>query len=190
MQTLLLNKEDFADTVDAVEALDMARLRPHILAAQKQRLLPLLSAALLTELLRRQQVERAAAGAVPPTTPDDADRLSGPWLELREKAVAVLAPATMARYMPFAQTTLTSNSAVRKTSAHSEPVDGRDLARQASIYDGDALSAEVELRAWLITNAAGFASYYLAPACGVAAPGRVASAVVVPIRRPDYPRPR
>lgn len=95
----------------------------------------------------------------------------------------------MARYMPFSQTTATSNSMVRKGSQYSEPVDPRDLARQATIYDGDALSYEVALGKWLRANAAEFGSFYpQANCCGAAAPSRTPSVVVQGISRPtDQP---
>jgi hypothetical protein len=183
METLLLNKADFKDHADLAESLDMDRLRTHILKAQRNRLRPILRDALTTELLRLVEAERnAPAGSPAP--------LVFPWSSLRTKAVAVVACAAMARYMPFSQTTATSNSMVRKTSQYSEPVDPRDLAKQANIYDGDALSHEVELAKWLKANAAEFGSFYPQPSCCDAPrPGRTPSVVVQAIRpladRPD-----
>ena len=184
MEPLLLAKEDFADYADLPESLDLDRLRPHILSAQRQRLRPVLTDTLTDELLRRVAVERAAAGSASPAP------LAFPWSTLRTKAVAVVACASMARYMPFSQTTATSNSMVRKTSQYSEAVDTRDLARQASIYDGDALTSEVALAKWLRANAAEFGSFYpqASTCCGAGAPGRTPSVVVQGIRRLDEPR--
>jgi hypothetical protein len=183
MEPLLLSKADFADFADLAESLDMDRLRPHILAAQRTRLRPLLPDALTNELMRLVEAERNALPASP--TP-----LVFPWNTLRTKAVAVVACAAMARYMPFSQTTATSNSMVRKTSQYSEPVDTRDMARQASIYDGDALTYEVALAKWLRANAAEFGSFYpQATCCGAAAPSRTPSVVVQGIRRPDNTLP-
>jgi hypothetical protein len=178
--TLLLAKADFKDHVDLAESLDMDRLRTHILNAQRTRLRPILRDALTNELLRLVDAERAAPAASPAP-------LVFPWSTLRTKAVAVVACAAMARYMPFSQTTATSNSMVRKRSEYSEPVDTRDLARQATIYDGDALSHEVELAKWLRANAVEFAGFYpqANSCCGQAPASRTPSVVVQGIRRPD-----
>ena len=179
MEPLLLNKADFKDYADQPESLDMNRLRSHILGAQRNRLLPLLREALTAELLRLVELERIA----PADTPAP---LVFPWDQLRAKAVAVVACAAMARYMPFSQTTITSNSMVRKTSQYSEPIDPRDLARQANIYDGDALTYEVTLAKWLKANAAEFVGFYpQATCCGAAQPGRTSSVVVQGIGRPN-----
>lgn len=72
--TLLLSKADFADYADLPESLELDRLRPHILAAQRQRLRPILTGPLLTELLLLVGDERVAAG---PAQPRDG-RLAGP----------------------------------------------------------------------------------------------------------------
>ena len=184
MNTLLVVKEDFAAYADLPESLDMARLQPHILAAQRTRLRPLLTAPLLTELLLLVEDERTAAGTLAP------DPLTGAWATLRELAVPVVACAALARYMPFALTTQTATGIRIKSSQYSEAADGRDLARMASIYDGDALSFEAELAAWLRANAGSFAGFYPAPACcGAGQPGRTPSVVVQAIRRPDEPTP-
>lgn len=184
METLLVSKADFAEYADLPESLDMDRLRPHILAVQRQRLRPLLTAPLLTELLLLVSDERAAAGTPTP------DPLAGVWVVLREKAVAVVACAALARYTPFSQNTFTGSSLVKKTSQYSEAVDGRDLARLASVYDGDALSFEAELATWLRVNAGSFTGFYPAPACcGTTPAGRTPSVVVQAIRRPDEPFP-
>ena len=180
METLLLSKEDFAEYADLAESLDMDRLRPHILGAQRQRLRPVLTDRLANELLRLVEAERQAAGTASPAP------LVFPWSTLRTKAVAVVACAAMARYMPFSQTTATSNSMVRKTSQYSEPADTRDLARQANIYDGDALSNEVALGKWLRANAGEFVGFYpQATCCGATTPGRTPSVVVQAITRLD-----
>jgi hypothetical protein len=174
METLLLAKADFKDFADLPESLDLDRLRPHILAVQRTRLRPLLTGALYDELVR------LVAAATPTAS------LVAPWSELLKEVVPVLACASMARYTPFSQTTATSNSMVRKTSQYSEPVDTRDLARQANIYDGDALSHEVALSAWLTANAASFAGFYpQATCCGAGQPTRTPSVVVQAIGRPD-----
>lgn len=179
METLLPSKTDFADFADLPESLDMNRMRPHILAAQQQRLRPLLPGALVTELLRLVEAERTAPAASPAP-------LVFPWSALRTKAVAVVACAAMARYMPFAQQTAVSNGFAVKTSQYSQPADGRDLARQASIYDGDALTYEVALAKWLRANGAEFGSFYPQPSCcGATTPGRTPSVVVQGIRRAD-----
>jgi hypothetical protein len=177
---LLLVKADYKDYVDLAESLDMDRLRPHILAAQRTRLRPVLTGHLYTELLRLVVVERAAADTDSPTP------LTGIWQELRNQSIAVVACASMVRYTPFSQTTATSNSMVRKTSQYSEPTDSRDLARQASIYDGDALSYEVSLRDWLKVNGALFGEFYPpATCCGTPEVTRTPSVVVQAIRRPE-----
>ncbi|MFD1874276.1 hypothetical protein [Hymenobacter bucti] len=179
MELLLLSKADFKDHADLAESLKMDRLRPHILAAQRTRLRPLLLDALTNELLRLVEAERNAPLASPAP-------LVFPWSTLRTKAVAVVACATMAHYLPFSQTTATSNSMVRKTSQYSEAVDTRDLARQANIYDGDALTYEVALSKWLRANGAEFGSFYPQANCYDApAAGRAPSVVVQGIRRPD-----
>lgn len=165
--TLLLVKDDFKDYADLPESLDMDRLRRHILAAQLNRLQPILTAPLLNELLRLNALATTSAPLV------------APWSSLRKECVPVLANASMARYWPFSQTTVTSHSLVRKTSQHSEPTDSRDLARQALIYDGDALTHEVALKAWLKTNAASFVGFYpQSTDCGTTQPGRAPSPVV------------
>jgi hypothetical protein len=185
METLLLTKADFADFADLPESLDMSRMRPHILAAQRMRLRPLLLDALTNELLRLIEAERNA-----PT--DNPAPLVFPWSVLRTKSVAVVACAALARYMPFAQQTAVSNGFAVKTSQYSQPADGRDLARQASIYDGDALSYEVALAKWLKANGPEFGSFYpQASCCGATTPSRTPSVVVQGIRRLDeQPRPR
>jgi hypothetical protein len=179
MEPLLLNRADFADYADLPESLDMDRMRPHILVAQRLRLRPILLDALTTELLRLVELERNAPAASPVP-------LVFPWSTLRTKSLGVVACAAMARYMPFAQQTAVSNGFVVKTSQHSQPADGRDLARQATIYDGDALTYEVALAKWLKANAAEFGSFYpQANCCGASAPSRTPSVVVQGIRRPD-----
>lgn len=172
METLLLlTKSDFAAHADLPESLDMKRLTPHILAVQRSRLRPLLTEKLYAELVRLHQ-----AGA-----------LTEPYLTLLSKCVPVLATASLARYMPFAQSTFTSNGIRVKSGQHSEATDGRDLARMASIYDGEALSYEVELKTWLLANASGFGDFYPRNTCGCGTtPGRTPSVVVQPIRRPGY----
>jgi hypothetical protein len=179
--TILLSKADFADYADLPESLDMDRLRPHILAAQRQRLRPVLTDVLTTELLRLVEAERAAAST------STSARLIGAWQALRVKAVAIVACAALARYMPFAQATATSNGIRLKGSQYSEAVDGRDLARMATIYDGEALSYEAELRAWLLTNGQDFGEFYpvATACCGPADAGRTPSVVVQSIRRPE-----
>lgn len=178
METLLLNKADFKDHADLAESLEMDRLRPHILKAQNLRLRPILLDALTNELLRLVELERNAPAASPVP-------LVFPWSTLRTKAVAVVASGAMARYMPFSQTTATSNGMGRKTSQYSEPVDPRDLARQATIYDGDALSHEAALAKWLKANAAEFDGFYpQASCCGATQPSRTPSVVVQGIGRP------
>jgi hypothetical protein len=275
--TLLLDKADFKDYADLPESLDMDRMRRHILAAQLNRLVPILTAPLFNELLRRNVLQ--ATGTTPPvvynttlsptlpagspgqaggvvfraagaqkfrfdelantsggnvslqiTDPSDGSvsfvdfpsdystqpkhyafdkadgsayagifpgvdtnftattvpaPLAGAWGELRKQCVPVLANASLARYWPFSQTTVTSHSTVRKTSQYSEPVDDRTLARQALVFDGDALTYEVALQAWLKANAASFTGFYPQPtACGATQPGRVPSPVVQAIHRP------
>ena len=170
---LLLTKADFKDYADLSDSLDIDRLRPHILAAQLNRLRPILTEPLLDELLRLYALAT-------PTTP-----LVAPWSELRKQCVPVVANAAMARYTPFSQTTATSNSMVRKTSQYSEPADSRDLARQANIYDGDALTHEVALSHWLKANSSRFADFYPpATNCGAAEATRTPSVVVQAISRP------
>jgi hypothetical protein len=183
METLLLNRPDFGDYADLPESLDMDRLRPHILGAQRTRLRPLLLDALTNELLRLVEAER--------TAPQDSPApLVFPWDILRTKAVAVVACAAMARYMPFAQQTSTATGYRIKDSQYSQPADGRDLARQAAIYDGDALSYEASLTDWLKVNGALLGSFYSPPSCcGTTAASRTPSVVVQGIRRPEDTRP-
>jgi hypothetical protein len=178
---LLLAKADFKGYADQAESLEMERLSPHIFAAQRHRLRPVLTDKLTDELLRLVEGERSSASTSTPA------RLTGPWQALRTRAVAVVACAAMARYTPFSQTTATSNSMVRKTSQYSEPVDPRELAKQANIYDGEALSYEAELRAWLLTNGQDFGEFYsvATACCGPADAGRTPSVVVQSIRRPE-----
>jgi len=176
MQQLLLLKEDFAAYADLPDSLDMKRLTPHILAVQRARLRPLLTENLYDELLRLQKD----------------GTLTEPYLSLLAKVVPVLCLASLARYMPFAQATITSNSLVRKDSQYSTALEGRDLARMATIYDNEALGYEVELSAWLLAHAKDFGEFYPANTCGCgsAAPGRTPSVVVQPIRRPNAYRYR
>jgi hypothetical protein len=179
METILLLKEDYKDFADLPESLDMDRMRPHIVSATRQRLAPLLTDPLLKELLRLVELERAAPA-------DSPAPLVFPWSTLRTKAVAVVASASMARYMPFAQQTAVSNGFAVKTGQYSQPADGRDLARQANIYDGEGLSYEVELTKWLRANGAEFGSFYPpATSCGPGQASRTPSVVVQAIRRPD-----
>jgi hypothetical protein len=175
--TPLLVKADFKDYADLPESLDMDRLRPHILSAQLNRLLPILTEPLFNELLRLNTLALATVPAP----------LVAPWDGLRKQCVPVVANAAMARYSPFSQTTQTSNGPRQKSGQYSEPIDGRDLARQALIYDGDALTHEVALKAWLKTNAALFTGFYPQPTdcCGTAQPGRAPSPVVQAIYRPN-----
>ncbi|UOR06236.1 hypothetical protein MUN82_03870 [Hymenobacter aerilatus] len=169
-QHLLLAKEDYAAYADMPESLEMKRLTPHILAVQRARLRPLLTEKLYAELARLYK----------------ANELTEPYLTLLSKCVPVLATASLARYMPFAQSTITSNGIRMKNSQHSEATDGRDLARMASVYDGEALSYEVELKTWLLANAKSFGDFYPhnTCGCGTSTPGRTPSVVVQPIRRP------
>ncbi len=170
---LLLTKADFKDYADLSESLDIDRLRPHILAAQLNRLRPILHEALLDELLRLNTLATAQAPLV------------APWSELRKQCVPVVANAAMARYTPFGNTTAVSHGFATKTSQYSQPVDGRDLARQANIYDGDALTHEVALTNWLKVNGSLFGNFYPQPtACGADQPGRTPSVVVQAIGRP------
>jgi hypothetical protein len=178
--TLLLSKADFKGYADQPESLELSRLEAHILAAQRHRLRPVLTDVLTNELLRLVAAERAASV-------DSPAPLVFPWSTLRTKSVAVVACAAMARYTPFSQTTATSNSMVRKTSQYSEPVDPRELAKQANIYDGEALSYEVDLAKWLKANGQEFGSFYptASGCCGATPVGRTPSIVVQGIRRPD-----
>lgn len=184
METLLLNKADYADYADLPESLELDRMRPHILTAQRQRLRPLLTDRLTDELLRLVEAERVADPASPAP-------LVFPWSTLRAKAVAVVACASMARYMPFAQQIATAVGFRVKESQYSQAADGRDLARQATIYDGDALTYEVDLAKWLRANGAEFGSFYpqATACCGGAAPSRTPSVVVQGIRRPEENHP-
>jgi hypothetical protein len=175
METLLVTKADFATYADLPESLDLDRLTPHILAVQLTRLRPLLTEPLHTELLRQVSVATVAAP------------LPAQWASLLAQVVPVVCRASLARYMPFSQNTFTSHSLVQKTSQYSQPVEGRDLARMASIYDGDALTHEVALTAWLKANAASFVGFYpqATDCCGEGQPTRIPSVVVQGIRRPD-----
>jgi hypothetical protein len=189
MEPLLLVKDDYAAYADMPESLDMDRLRPHILAAQLHRLRPVLTDLLADELLRLVTVERQAPSDAPAP-------LVGAWLQLKAKAVPLVACASLARYMPFAQTTITSHSLVKKTTQYSETVEGRDLARMASIYDGEAISHEATLRTWLHANGKLFIDFYpQASCCGQAEAASIPMVVVQAIRRPEdiratprYPR--
>jgi hypothetical protein len=186
MEILLLSKADYAEYADLPESLELDRMRPHILTAQRQRLRPLLTDRLADELLRLVAAERAADEATPAP-------LVFPWSTLRTKAVAVVACASMARYMPFAQQTATAAGFRVKDSQYSQAADGRDLARQATIYDGDALTYEVALSKWLRANAQEFGSFYpqATACCGTTPASRTPSVVVQGIRRPEdnYPHP-
>lgn len=184
--TLLLNKEDFKDYADLAESLDMERLRPHIVATQRHRLLPLLTGPLATELLRLVAAERAAAGTASPAP------LVAPWDELRPLAVAVVASGAMARYTPFSPITQTSHGPRVKDTKDSQPADGRDLARQAKVYDGEAFSYEETLAAWLRVNGKRFGDFCgPSSCCGIKDAGRQPSTVVQAIGRPEgYPTNR
>jgi len=174
MQTLLVTKADFATYADLPESLDLDRLKPHILAVQLTRLRPLLTEPLSTELLRQVAVATVLAP------------LPAVWAGLLEQVVPVVCCAALARYMPFAQNTFTSHGLRIKDGQYSQPVEGRDLARMASIYDGDALTHEVALTAWLTAHAARFAGFYPpATCCGAGQPTRTPSVVVQPIGRPQ-----
>lgn len=171
METLLLSLDDFAPYCELPENMRLERMAPHIREAQR-RLLPLLGQPLYTELLRQHK----------------AMALAEDYLELRSQAVPALVHATLAYLWPFSQTTLTGAGLRQKSSQYSDPVDARTLAAQASIYDGRALSYEVQLRAWLIANAASFTGFYPEPThCGAGpTSARAATVVVQAIRRPGY----
>jgi hypothetical protein len=171
LEPLLISNEDCLPYVDFPENIRQARMDSHIRRAQR-RLKPLLGAALYAELLRRK-----AAGELPE-----------PWLALYSQAVPALAYASLAQYWPFSQTTVTANSIVRKTSQYSEPISDRTLATQASIFDGEALSYEVELRTWLIAHASSFTGFYPDQShCNTTpTPARTATVVVQAIGRPTY----
>ncbi|RPD46788.1 hypothetical protein DNI29_11525 [Hymenobacter sediminis] len=173
METLLFSREDFAPYVQLPE-LDEGRLEPHMLEAQR-RLRPLLGEQLYMEVARLHK----------------ASELSGDYLELYSKSLPALVYAAAAQFWPFSQTTVTRYGLREKESQHSKSVDPRTLAAQAAIYDGRALSYEVELRTWLISKAASFTGFYPDQShCGShAAPARTATVVVQAIGRPAY-RPR
>jgi hypothetical protein len=172
--TLLVTKADFANYADLPESLELDRLRPHILAVQGTRLRPLLTTPLLDELLRQQQLATFESP------------MGVAWATLLKQVVPVVCCAALARYMPFAQNTAVSNGFVVKKSQYSEASDGRDLARMASIYDGDALTHEVHLTTWLKANATLFAGFYpQATCCGAGQVSSTPSVVVQAIRRPD-----
>jgi hypothetical protein len=172
--TLLVTKVDFAAYADLPESLELDRLRPHILAVQSTRLRLLLTATLLDELLRQQQLATVESP------------MGVAWAKLLEHVVPVVCCAALARYMPFAQNTAVSNGFVVKKGQYSEASDGRDLARMATIYDGEALTHEVHLTTWLKANASLFTGFYpQTTCCGATEIGRTSSVVVQAIRRPD-----
>lgn len=178
MQTLLVTKDDFASYADLPSSLELARLTPHILAVQRTRLPNLLTDALLAELLRQVSVATQAAP------------LGSNWATLLEQVVPVVCCAALARYTPFAQSTFTAGSLVRKTSTHSEPVESQELARMAKVYDGDALTFEVQCSKWLVANASQFVGFYpQGNCCGAGQPARTPSVVVQAIRRPGQGPP-
>lgn len=170
--TPLLVKADFKDYADLPESLDMDRLRPHILAAQLNRLRPILTEPLYNELMRLNGLATAQFPLV------------APWDDLRKQCVPVVANAALARYMPFSQNTAVSHGFAVKLNDKSQPVDGRELARMASIYDGDALTHEVSLMNWLKINGKSYTNFYtVATGCGVAEAIRTPSVVVQAISR-------
>ncbi|TGD80310.1 hypothetical protein [Hymenobacter wooponensis] len=173
MEPLLLSLEDFKPYCDLPENMRLERMAPHIREAQR-RLKPLLGEQLLAELVRQHKAEA----------------LSGDYVELHSHAVPALVHATLAAFWPFSQATLTSAGLRQKDSQYSSAVDARTLATQASVYDGRALSYEVELRTWLIANASSFAGFYPDRAhCGDSQPAaRTATVVVQAIGRPAYRR--
>jgi hypothetical protein len=174
METLLLSLEDFKPYCDLPENMRLDRMAPHIREAER-RLKPLLGEQLYAELLRRKKETE----------------LTADYLELHSHAVPALVHATLAYFWPFSQTTLTSAGLRQKNSTYSDSVDPRTLATQASIYDGRALSYEVELRAWLIAHASSFTGFYPDQShcgCGSGPAMRTATVVVQAIRRPEHRR--
>ncbi|RFP65938.1 hypothetical protein D0N36_06960 [Hymenobacter lapidiphilus] len=169
MEHLLLNLDDFGPYCELPENMRFERMAPHILAAQRQ-LRPLLGEPLYAELSRRHET----------------NSLSGDYLELHALAVPALVHAALASFWPFSQTTLTSAGLRQKTSQYSEPVDARTLAAQATIYDGRALTYEVELRAWLIVTADSFAGFYPSGHCEGPSVSRSSSVVMQAITAPSY----
>lgn len=167
METLLFNLADFAPYCELPE-LDTGRLEPHMLRAQR-RLRPLLGDKLYTELMRRKK----------------ADDLAEPWAALREQAVPALVYGALAQYWPFSQTTMTRNGLRQKEVRESSAIDARTLAAQATIYQNEAISYEVELRTWLIANATNYSGFYPAGQCGPPPPARTPSVVVQAIGVPE-----
>jgi len=199
METLLFSKEDFKAPYPALPpSLDAERIESAMLRAQR-RLKPILGLLLYTELVLRVEAEQAAidarkkALAATPSLPA-ADLpllapLVGSWQKLRDMILPGLIYASLAQYLPFSQTTPTSHGWVRKTDKSSEPIDSRTLAQQASIYDGEALSYEAELRTWLITvGAVDFLGFYPpASHCGTGPESpRTPTVVVQAIGPPDH----
>ncbi|TGE29741.1 DUF6712 family protein [Hymenobacter metallicola] len=169
MEHLLFSLEDFKPYQELPENMRLDRMAPHMYEAQR-RLKTVLTGPLLAELARRHK----------------ATELTEDYLELHSKALPVLVHAALAYFWPFSQTTLTAVGLRQKNSQYSDPVDPRTLASQAAIFDGRALSYEVELRAWLIVHAASFVGFYPdASHCGAQpVPSRMPTVVVQAIRRP------
>ncbi|TGE07699.1 DUF6712 family protein [Hymenobacter fodinae] len=172
MEHLLFSRDDFAPYQELPE-LDEGRLEPHMHEAQR-RLKKALGEQLYAELVRLHKAEE----------------LGNDWLELHSHALPVLVYGALAQFWPFSQTSLTRAGLRQKNSDYSTSVDARTLASQVSIFDGRALSYEVELRSWLIAHASSFAGFYPDRAhCGDSQPAlRTASVVVQAIGRPAYRR--
>ncbi|WP_152981658.1 hypothetical protein, partial [Hymenobacter sp. AT01-02] len=179
METLLFSREDFEPYIELPQ-IDPGRLEPHMLRAQR-RLRPVFGDALYEELKRRTELDAVE----PEEGAEPIQWLTGDWVELKARAIPALVHAAAAQYWPFSQTTVVRNGIVRKKSEHSEPVDASTLAKQASIYDGEALSYEAELRSWLIAHAASFTAFYPDPShCGchpTGPAGRPPTVVVQPL---------
>ncbi|MCA8830278.1 DUF6712 family protein [Hymenobacter pini] len=171
LEPLLLSAADCLPYADLPATFREARIDAHIRRAQR-RLKPILGPELYAELLRLTQ-----AGPLPQV-----------WAELRARLVPALANATLAAYWPFSQTSVTGASVVRKTSQYSEPIDARTLATQAAVFDGEALSHEIELRSWLIANAADYQPFY--PTADHCAGGATASRTPTTVVQRIRPLPR
>lgn len=134
------------------DTLPSARLLPHVVEAQRQRLKPVLGAALLAQLGLVVATARASAAAeMAAQTPANsspvpfADYLAQPWALLWAAVKPLVGYAAWARYLPFAQTTVTSHSMVVKTADNSTPASSSTVNAQVVVLLDTARTYQAEL---------------------------------------------
>lgn len=160
MLTPLLSLSDFRELLEIPQALELARLRPHLVETQASWLedglqpWPTLYAALAAAV--GAQAAAVLAGTVAAPLPPPLALL---WAEARP----MLVYASYASFLPFAKTTLTAHSLVEKLSDSSSPAADSSVSKQVTTFLGWAKRYQVKLQATLA--AADLTAYGPAPAC-------------------------